>query len=269
MTAKSALQLAAFLGDVLFVGCLGAMVLYGLWLSTRSKGLAGLGRLSLVVAFGAGLTMAAIGQGYVAGMSLPLMYLFLLVAVYILLEFLFQMSVLGLWVSAIATGVASLRYLPLPPLPAVIPANAAVAYWWTLRDLAYTAGAAAMTLAIGAVVLLNVWRDARPSELVHPNDLRDVARLVARGTVPCFFFAVFASGMATSRNPHPTLLDGYQIICLLALFGGGLALWYYAANRRFTQRAMVLTVILNVLALAAYAASGLLPLGLTPGGPIP
>lgn len=269
MNAKSALQLAGFLGDILFVGCLAAMVLYGAWLATRSQGLAGLGRLSLVVAFGAGLVMAAIGQGYLQGMALPLLYLFLVIAVFLLLEFLFQMSVLGLWVSAIATLLASLRYLPLPPLPAHLPANAAVAYWWTLRDLAFTAGAAAMTLAVGATVLLNVWRDARPSELVHPNDLRDVARLLARATVPCFFFATFAAGVAMAKSPHPTLAAGFQMFCLAVLFGGGGVLWWQAANRRFTRRPTVLAVLLIVVALLAYAASGLMPSGLTARGPIP
>ncbi|MFN3431976.1 MAG: hypothetical protein ACK46X_18755, partial [Candidatus Sericytochromatia bacterium] len=92
-------QLAGFLADLIFVGCAFAALLYAVWLQLKRPSVARLGRLSLVVSFGAVVTLFALGATQGAPVSLPLFFLFVLMALFLLLEFRFQMSASGMLVS--------------------------------------------------------------------------------------------------------------------------------------------------------------------------
>ncbi|HEY9723774.1 MAG TPA: hypothetical protein V6D47_17305 [Oscillatoriaceae cyanobacterium] len=264
MTASAGSQLVGFLADISFVGAVFGLLLYGCWMWLGRETLVGLGRLSLVIAFGAGVMRFALG--HTAGFPFLDLYLFVLIGLFLLLEFLFQMSVLGLLVSAVASVLASLRYWPLPPMHRVLAPNAAIAYWWVLRDLAVTTGAAVMTLGIGSALLLYLHRDRRPSTQVHPNDLRDVASLLAKGAVPLFAFGAFCAGAALSLAPGVLAIWGFA--CLVVLTLVALAWLAFAGQRRYSGGRVLLLTVLNVLAIVAYASSGVLA-GLTPGGRIP
>lgn len=268
MTPSASSQLIGFLADISFVGAVFGVLLYGLWGWLGRETLVGLGRLSLVIAFGAGVMRFALAasQGHAMGFPFLAFYLFVLIGVFLLLEFLFQMSVLGLLVSLVASVIASVRYWPVPPLHRLVPPNAAVAYWWVLRDLAVTTGAAVMTLGLGSALLLYFHRDRRPSAQVHPNDLRDVAALLAKVDLPLFAFGAFCAGAALYQAPG--WLAGWGFACLVVLTLLALVWLAFAGQRRFTGKRVWLLTLLNVLVLVAYASEGLLA-GLTPGGRIP
>ena len=71
-------QVLGFLADLAFVGCLFAVVLYGLWFLLKRASLVGMARLSLVVSFGAVVTLFGVGMSQGQAMSYPLFYLFIL-----------------------------------------------------------------------------------------------------------------------------------------------------------------------------------------------
>lgn len=263
LTSHGALspQLAGFLSDLLFVGCGFAALLYALWFVLKRKSLVGFGRLSLVVAFGALVTLFAIGATAGVPVSFPLYYLFVLVALFVLLEFLFQMSALGLLVSLVGVGVGAIHYVPQLSAPVVRATGPVVAYWWLLRDLAVTTGAAVLTLGLGTAALLYVFKDRRPTPLVHPNDLRDVSALLARGAVPCFFFGAAAAAMALYNNPRPTFADAWATALLFVLFVASGVWWATAEGRRYKGARGVGVLVLTLLLLVAYAARGFLGAG--------
>lgn len=254
-------QLAGFLADLIFVGCGFAALLYAVWLQVKKPSVARLGRLSLVVSFGAVVTLFALGATQGAPVALPLFFLFVLMALFLLLEFLFQMSALGMLVSLVGLGVGALHYLPALAWPVIPAVNPVVAYWWVLRDLAVTTGAAVLTLGLGTAGLLNAYGDRRPSPLVHPNDLRDVAALLARGAVPCFFFGVAAAVMALLRHPYPRLIDWGAAGLLALILAASVAWWVTAEGRRFRGARGWILLALNVILLVAYAARGHLGVG--------
>lgn len=254
-------QLLGFLADLIFVGCLFASLLYGLWFATKRATLVGMARLSLVVSFGTVVTLFAVGMTHGQAMSFPLFYLFVLLALFLLLEFLFQMSALGLLVSLVGVAIGALHYFPAIHLPAVAPANQLVAYWWILRDLAVTTGAAVLTLGLGTGGLLYVYGDRRPSPLVHPNDLRDVAAILARGAVPCFFFGAAAAGVALFRMPHIRAVDVWAVALLAVLFLASVVWWGQAEMRQYKSGRGLGILILTLLLLVAYAARGFLGAG--------
>lgn len=269
MSGKVVLQLSGLLGDMMLVGFGAATLLYALWLLFKARGLVNLGRLSLVVAFGAAVITLALGQGYVHGFSYPLFFLFLFLALFLAMEFLFQMSVLGLLVSAVGLILTSTRYWQLPPVPSPAAANAAVAYWWVLRDLAFTTGAAVLALSLGALVLLVITCDHRPSDVVHPNDLRDVSALLARGTVPLFGFAAFAAGVALWRGAGLPPLEIWRFGWLVVLTLASIGILIAASQRKpASVKTLALALIALVCMLAYTLGPLLLPLltgtGMTP-----
>lgn len=254
-------QLAGFLSDLLFVGCGFAALLYALWFVLRRKSLVGLGRLSLVVAFGALVTLFAVGATQGVPVSFPLFFLFVLVALFVLLEFLFQMSALGMLVSLVGVGVGAIHYLPQLALPHVRANSPVVAYWWLLRDLAVTTGAAVLTLGLGTAALLYLYQGRRPSPLVHPNDLRDVAAILARGAVPCFFFGAAAAAVALYHNPRPSFADWWATGLLFVLLVASGMWWATAEGRRYKGMRGLAVLVLTLLLLIAYAGRGWLGAG--------
>lgn len=263
MSANLALQLSGLLGDLMFVACGAGALLYGLWLVVQNKSLVNLGRLSLVLAFGAALFQLVLGQGYLQGLSFPVFFIFLLMAIFLTLEFLFQMSVLGLLVSVVGALITSMRYWQLPPLTAIAPPNAQVAYWWVLRDMAFTVGAAVVVLTAGAVVLLAVFKDHRPGGPVHPNDLRDVSSLLARSAVPCFFFSLFAALVAAVHMPALLWADVWGLGWLVLLLILAVALMLTAGDRRARTPRVVGLVTVLVAGLLAFSVGPLALSGLT------
>ena len=250
-------QLAGFLADLIFVGCLFAALLYGLWFAFRRPRLVNMARLSLVMSFGGTVTLFALGQTQGAALSLPLFYLFVLMALFLILEFLFQMSVLGLMVSLAGLVVGAMHYFPQVALPATKAASPVVAYWWVLRDLAVTTGGAVLTLGLGTAALLYGYGSRRPSPLVHPNDLRDVAAILARGAVPCFFFGAIAGAVALSRQPFPGWVDWWS-----AAWGGLLVVtsglwWAHAERRRYRNGEGLGLLVVNAVVLVVYLVRGL------------
>jgi hypothetical protein len=247
-------QLLGFLADLGFVGCMFASVLYGLWVLLKRPTLVSLARMSLVVSFGAVVTLFGVGMSHGAPLSYASFYLFVLVSLFILLEFLFQMSSLGLLVSLVGLAIGALHYFPIPHAPALAAATPVVAYWWVLRDLAATVGAAVLTLGLGTAGLLYLYGDRRPSPLVHPNDLRDVAAILARGAFPCFFFATVAAVVAVVQTPSARLTDAWApaLLGLLLIVSG---LWWSKAEQRQYKTGRGLgTLIVAVLLLAVYGA---------------
>lgn len=257
MNASSVTQFSGFFADVIFVGCLAACLLYGAWAASGRKQLAGLGRLSLTLAFGGALALFVFSHQSAAALgpwSYLLFFVFLLLALFLLLEFLFQMSVLGLFVSVLGTAIAALHYMPLPATIPPTPPNSAVAYWWVLRDLALTTGAAVSALSLAAAWLLYFLRDRRSSPLVHPNDLRDVSALLAKGAVPCLFFGAFAAIGALTRTPAADWIDWGTTVGVVLWFGVSIAWWQEVERRRFSGRRMVALAALGLLALVAWGA---------------
>jgi hypothetical protein len=250
--SAAAPQLLGFLSDLGFVGCLFASVLYALWFALKRPALVNLARLSLVVSFGAVVALFAVGTSHGAPLSYSTFYLFILLTLFILLEFLFQMSSLGVLVSLVGVALGALHYFPVVAPVVTAAPTPVVAYWWVLRDLAATVGAAVLTLGLGTAGLLYVYGDRRPSPLVHPNDLRDVAAILARGALPCFCFAAAAAIVAVFRMPAPRLVDGWApaLLSLLLVVSG---LWWAKAEQRQykTGRGMG-TLVVAVLLLAVY-----------------
>jgi hypothetical protein len=254
-------QLLGFLADLVFVGCLFASALYGLWFLTKRPSLVGMARLSLVVSFGAVVTLFAYGQVNSHALSFPLFYLFILQALFLILEFLFQMSALGLLVSLVGLAIGAMHYFPTIALPAVHAPTPLVAYWWVLRDLAVTTGAAVLTLGLGTGGLLYIYGDRRPSPLVHPNDLRDVAAVLARGAVPCFFFGVATAAVALYRMPGFRFVDFWAVALLGVLFLAAVVWWGQAEMRQYKTGRGLGILILTLLLLLAYGARGYLGAG--------
>lgn len=245
--------LVGFLADLRLVACACALLLYGAWAAAPRPGLVGLGRLSLVVAFGA--TVLAYATALGAPHQLPYLdlFLFALLAAFLMLEFLFHLSVLGVGVSLVAAAIAVGPYLPagLAPSAPPVPPNALVAYWGVLRDLVATIGAAALALGLGAGVLLRFVPDRRGGKLVHPNDLRDAAAMLARVAAPAFLLAVAAGVVALLRHPAPGPHEWLRIGALALLVPGSLAWLVQAEGRDWGRRLVVPLGLLNLLALAA------------------
>ena len=245
--------LVGFLADLRLVACAFAFVLYGLWAVSPRAGLVGLGRLSLVVAFGATVLSYASALGAPHVLPYLDLFLFALLALFLMLEFLFQLSVLGVGVSLLAIAIAVGPYLPAGWAPTAPPAppNALVAYWGVLRDLVATAGAAALALGLGAGALLRFVPDRRGGKLVHPNDLRDATALLARLAAPAFLLGAGAGVVALLRHPAPGLHEGVHLGALVALVFGSIAWLLQAEGRDWGRRAVVPLVCWNLLALAA------------------
>jgi hypothetical protein len=262
-------QIGSFLADLRFLACIGALGLYGAWITAQRPGLVGMARLGLVVAFGA--TVVAYALGGVPAGSLPFTdyFLFVLLAMFLILEFMFQMSVLGVLVSGIGTLVASLHYWWHPPLAVVKPANLGVAYWWLLRDLAVTTGVAALVLGLGTALVLFYMQGRRTGKLVHPNDLRDVVALLARGATPCFFFGWAFEVAGLVRQGHPTWGDVWTLVWLTVIVGSSFAWLLRAEQRRFSGRRVLGLILGNAIALVAYSSERMLFANLTGGPPIP
>lgn len=245
--------LVGFLADLRLVACGFALVLYGAWAFSPRPGLVGLGRLSLVVAFGA--TVLAYATALAAPHQLPYLdlFLFALLALFLMLEFLFQLSILGVGVSALAAAIAIAPYLPAGWAPSAPPAppNALVAYWGVLRDLIATGGAAALALGLGAGILLRFVPDRRGGKLVHPNDLRDATALLARLAAPAFALATAAGVVAWMRHPAPGWHEIVHLNALAILVFGSLAWLVQAEGRDWGRRLVVPLVCVNVVALAA------------------
>lgn len=246
-------MLVGFLADLRLVACAFALLLYGAWAVSPRPGLVGLGRLSLVVAFGA--TVLAYATALRPPHQLPYLDLFLfgLLAAFLMLEFLFQLSVLGVGVSLVAVAIAVGPYLPAgwAPTAPPMPPNALVAYWGVLRDLVATIGAAAMALGLGAGVLLRFVPDRRGGKLVHPNDLRDAAAMLARIAAPAFLLAVAAGAVASMRHPTPGPHEWVRMGALAVLVPGSVAWLVQAEGRDWGRKLVVPLVLLNLVALAA------------------
>lgn len=263
----SAGALVSFLADLRLVACGFAFILYALWAFSPRAGLVNLGRLSLVVAFGA--TVLAYATTLSAPHTLPYvdLFLFALLALFLMLEFLFHLSILGVGVSLVAIAVAVGPYLPAGWAPVAPPAppNALVAYWGVLRDLVATAGAAALALGLGAGTLLRFVPDRRGGKLVHPNDLRDATALLARLAAPAFLLAIGAGVIALLRHPAPGLHEGVHMGALVALAVGSVAWLMQAEGRDWGRRVVAPLICWNLLALAALLAGDPVILHLTRG----
>jgi hypothetical protein len=263
-------QMGGALADLRFVACVCALALYAAWLGSQRPRLVGLARLGLVVAFGA--TVVAYGVSQVPMQALPFtdFFLFVLLALFLILEFLFQMSVLGVFVSLLGTLVASLHYWWRMHLVAHAPTSTVQAYWWLLRDLVATVGVASLTLGLGAALLLYYNPDRRAGgKLVHPNDLKDVAALLARGAVPCFLFALVFEIGGLSRSAWPTWADAWSLGWLIALFVASVVWLFQAEGRRFVGPRVLGLILLNAIALIAYSSERLIFSTLTGGPRIP
>jgi hypothetical protein len=262
-------QLGSFLADLRFLACIGALALYAAWIAVQRPGLVGMARLGLVVAFGA--TVVAYALSGVPPGTLPFTdyFLFVLLAVFLILEFMFQMSVLGVLVSAIGTLVASLHYWWHPALATHKPANLGVAYWWLLRDLAVTTGVAALVLGLGTALVLFYMQGRRTGKLVHPNDLRDMVALLSRGAAPCFFFGWAFDVAALVRQGHPSWGDLWTAAWLTIMLVASVAWLLQAERRRFSGRRVLGLIVANAVALIAYSSERLLFANLTGGPPIP
>lgn len=269
--ASSGGVLVGFLADLRLVACGFAFVLYALWAASPRPGLVGLGRLSLVVAFGA--TVLAYASTLGPPHTLPYLdlFLFALLALFLMLEFLFQLSVLGVGVSLLAIAIAAAPYLPagLAPVAPPAPPNALVAYWGVLRDLVATAGSACLALGLGAGALLRFVPDRRGGKLVHPNDLRDAGALLARLAAPAYLLATAAGVVALLRHPAPGVHDAVHMGALAALLLGSLAWLVQAEGRDYGRRLVVPLVAWNLVALAALLVGDPVILHLTrvPSGP--
>jgi hypothetical protein len=260
-------QMGAFFADLRFVACVCALALYAAWLTFQRPGLVGMARLGLLVAFCA--TIVAYGVSQVPVQALPFtdFFLFVLLALFLIMEFLFQMSVLGVLVSLLGTVVASLHYWWRVHLVAHAPTSAVQAYWWLLRDLVATVGVASLTLGLGAALLLYFNPDRRAGgKLVHPNDLKDVAAILARGAVPCFLFALAFELGGLLQSGLPTWADAWTLSWLAALFVASLFWLFQAEGRRFVGPRVLGLILMNVVALVAYSAERLIFSSLT-GGP--
>jgi hypothetical protein len=262
-------QWGSFLADLRFLACLGAFPLYAIWLFVQRASLVGLARLGLVIAFGATVLAYAATGAPLHALPFTDFFLFVLLAMFLILEFLFQMSVLGVLVAAIGTVVASMHYWWQSPVVAASATSPVTVYWWLLRDLAVTTGVAAMVLGSGTALLLFFMQDRRTGKLVHPNDLRDMVALLARGTVPCFFFGLAFQIAGVVQGGAPRWVDFWTSGWLLALFVGAIAWLVHAERRRFSGRKAVTLVLLNTVALIAYASEKLVAANLTGGPSIP
>ena len=161
------------------------------------------------------------------------------------------------WLAIVITllvglAIGALHYMPSMVAPPLAPPTPLVAYWWVLRDLSATLGAAVLTLGLGTGGLLYIYGDRRPSPLVHPNDLRDVAAILARGAVPCFFFATVAAGVALWRTPSPRLVDAWAAAVLFVLMVTSGLWWAQAERRQYKTGRGMGTLILTLILLAVY-----------------
>jgi hypothetical protein len=146
------------------------------------------------------------------------------------------------------------------------PASLSVAYWWLLRDLAVTTGVAALTLGLGTALVLFYMQGRRTGKRVHPNDLRDVVALLARGAAPCFFFGWAFEVASLVQGGRPTWGDGWTALWLTAMLVAAVAWLIQAERRRFSGRRVLTLIVVNVVALVAYSSERLLFASLT-GGP--
>lgn len=268
--AVASQQLGAFMGDLRFLACFCALVLYGSWLGVKRKGLVNMARLGLVVAFGATVTAYAVNRVPLVGLPFTDYFLFSLLALFLALEFLFQMSVMGVFVAAVGTLLSSLHYGWLGHGAARLPSSPMQAYWWLLRDLAGTTGMAALALGLGAAGLL-YFRPGRRSggKYVHPNDLRDVAALLARIAMPCFIFASGFEGIAIVRATQRGWEDLWTLVSLLVLTGLSVAWWVRAEDRRFNGNRTLGLIVACSLAILVYSTERLVLTNLTGGLRIP
>ncbi|MDB5097655.1 MAG: hypothetical protein JWM80_2076 [Cyanobacteria bacterium RYN_339] len=265
-TGAVAGQLGSFLADLRFLACFGALGLYGAWISVQRPGMVGMARLGLVVAFGA--TVIAYALSGVPPGTLPFtdFFLFVLLTMFLILEFMFQMSVLGVLVSGIGTLVAGLHYVWHPGATTFKAPNLAVAYWWLLRDLAVTTGVAALTLGLGTALVLFYMQGRRTGKLVHPNDLRDMVALLARGATPCFFFGWLFEVAALVQAGHATWGELWTVSWLTLMLAAAIAWLVQAERRRFSGRRVLGLIVGSGVALLAYSSERLLFSNLT-GGP--
>lgn len=257
-------QLAAFLSDLVLLACLAAAGLYGLWRLSKSPGLPGLGRLSLVLAFCGLVALFAVGPSALHGLNYPQFFLFVLVGTFLLLEFLFQVSVLGPWVALAAAVLASVAYWPLPPLPLPAAPTPAVAYWGVMRDMAVTTGAAITAVGLGAAAVLIRAQQARGKEQPNTHDLKDVIALLGRAAPLFYVFGVLAAGFAVAVNPRPLFADWWGVGWLVVTLVASIAWYLRSQERRFQARALVLLALLHGLGLAAFYVRALARLDLTP-----
>lgn len=262
--------MVGFMFDLRLVACAGAFLLYALWVATARAGALHLARLGLLIAFAA--TVFAYALAPASALNRPFLDLFAfgLITIFLLLEFLFQLSVLGLVVSLAALAIAALAYVPgslLPP-PAAAP-TPLVGYWGTLRDLLAMGAAAALTLGLGAGLLLRLVPDRRGGRLMHPNDLRDAASFLARIAAPGFLLAAVAGAVTLGNHPAPGWSEWVRMGALALLVSGSAGWLVQAEGRRWNARQVAPLVALNALALAALILGDPVVSHLTPPPPGP
>lgn len=258
--ATEAAGLAGFLQDLTLVSSGAAALTYGLWMLFGRKTLLHLGRLSLVAAFGASvLQLVALAP---AGPSPASFWAFLLLAQFLLVEFVFHVSVLGWFVGLAGVWLAGWSYWPIAAAE-LAPAGPVVRYWWVLRDLAVGLAGTATALGLVAGLLLHVLRDRRLGGLVHTNDVQDMAATWALAPAPLLIFALAAGAIGFWRLESFAIGEAVRLGLLAHWLLASLAWLVVAQARRFRTRGTLLVMAWAALAFALYAGSFWRGAGLT------